>query len=103
MKSMVSITMKAGTRRTVTSVPFRSPIPAPGQADDTEGHDPEVKEARREEPREDHTRSPSIATERSRSLLTMTKVIPTAMMPTLVASRSTAWSAPVEPKNAGLT
>ena len=33
----------------------------------------------------------------------MTKVIPTAMMPTRELSRSTAWSASVEPKKAGLT
>ena len=33
----------------------------------------------------------------------MTKVIPTAMMPTREVSRSSAWNASVEPKNAGLT
>ena len=33
----------------------------------------------------------------------MTKVIPTAMMATREVSRSSAWNASVEPKNAGLT
>ena len=42
-------------------------------------------------------------TDRSRSLLTMTKVIPTAMIPTRDVSRSSACSASVDPKKAGLT
>lgn len=90
MKRTVSVAMNAGTFRMVTSTPLISPISVPSSrqriADVTTPRS--RKFGANSLAKTTATRPYVEPTERSRSLLTMTKVTPTAMMATREVSRS---------------
>jgi hypothetical protein len=83
MNSMVSVAMKAGTRSVVTSTPLMRPTTIPVTMPGENGHaDAGVEVALREGDGEDGCdQAVGGADDRSRSLLMMTKVMPTAITP----------------------
>ena len=104
MNSIVSVAMKAGTFSCVTSTPLTSPMATPAttaariahptgrsKCDGAYAMEKTVATRPRMEP-----------TDRSSSLLTITKVMPTAITPNRAVSRRTAENASVVPKKAGL-
>ena len=104
MNRVESVAMKVGTCSQVTRSPLTRPIASPSARQTASANQAEVS-CRPGAYRIENTAalSPMVEpTERSRSLLISTKVMPTAITPNCAASRRTACRAEVWPQNLGL-